>query len=276
MENAMDTDKDYYYYADKALAGCLPKDFDMWTLQNQTGNTIAHIAAIVGKLPDTFDKWSMSDVKGYSVAHVAARYGNLPDGFEQWDMRTKTGNTVAHEAALGGHLPPDFNGWRSTNFMDWNVAVTAAQAGHLPDTFNEWWLLSPHGKTVAHIAALHSGGLPANFDSWDLTEEKALRIGGHCWSGHYPRAIGELGWTVAHEAAKNGHLPDNFDQWSLATDKHGPIIQYLSATNKEHFLMKWENEEPLYRTEEDWAIFKENFPEIYNKYTLNEESWLRS
>jgi hypothetical protein len=41
-------------------------------------------------------------------------------------------------------------------------------------------------------------------------------------------AVGFLGWTRAHEAAKNGTLPDGFDRWELA-DKDGWTVAHEAA-----------------------------------------------
>jgi ankyrin repeat protein len=62
----------------RASAGSLPSDFSKWSLKNQDGWAIAHIAARHNNLPETFNQWNLSDSDGWTVAHVLAQYGQLP------------------------------------------------------------------------------------------------------------------------------------------------------------------------------------------------------
>ena len=68
-----------------------------------------------GNLPADFDNWSLTDDRGRPVAHVAATHGHLPAGFDQWEIASQTGYTVAHVAAINGHLPDDFDQWYLTD-----------------------------------------------------------------------------------------------------------------------------------------------------------------
>ena len=68
-----------------------------------------------GTLPPDFDNWSLTDDLGRCVAHVAATFGHLPPDFDQWDIATPSGYTVAHTAAINGYLPDDFNQWDLTD-----------------------------------------------------------------------------------------------------------------------------------------------------------------
>ena len=62
------------------------------------------------------------DDTGWTVAHVAASEGHLPPDFDQWGLADDSGWTVAHEAASEGHLPPDFDRWEIADDTGWTVA----------------------------------------------------------------------------------------------------------------------------------------------------------
>ena len=74
-----------------------------------------------GTLPSDFNNWSLTDDRGRPVAHVAATFGHLPAGFDQWGIASPTGYTVAHIAAINGHLPDDFNQWYLTDHNEVTV-----------------------------------------------------------------------------------------------------------------------------------------------------------
>ncbi len=77
-----------------------------------------------GTLPEDFNLWSLTDDRGLPIAHVAAKYGHLPADFDQWGIASPTGDTVAHIAARNDHLPEDFNRWGMTD--GWGVTVREA------------------------------------------------------------------------------------------------------------------------------------------------------
>lgn len=63
-----------------------------------------------GPLPPDFTDWTLADEDGVTIAHVAALHNHLPDGFQGWDIAMENGHTVAYvaSAALSGCLPDNF------------------------------------------------------------------------------------------------------------------------------------------------------------------------
>lgn len=85
---------------------------------------------------------------GWSMAHEAARRGRLGHDFTQWDLADSKGWTVAHEAA--------------------EHRVFQVYEGILSLAADDGW-------TVAHEAATY-GRLPADFDQWEIADEKSLTV----------------------------------------------------------------------------------------------------
>jgi hypothetical protein len=195
---------------------------------------------------------ALADEHGHSVAHTAARYGTLPENFDQWSLADEDGWTVAHAAARYGHLPDNPELWGIADAHGHTAAHEGAQWAELPDGFNHWSLANKDGWTVAHEGA---DCLPELFDSWELADKH--------------------GWTVAHAAANLGSLPVRFDRWSIGAKYIGAnrtVLEVVrdSIGRNRNLLELWENEKPLCKTDNDWGVFKQIFPSIYNKYTVEE------
>ena len=93
----------------QAREGTLHPDFDEWALSNESGWSVAHVAASEDNLPPGFGQWGIANIAGCTVAHVAAIHGLSRWGFERWDMSDKYGWTVAHTAAWHRKLPENFD-----------------------------------------------------------------------------------------------------------------------------------------------------------------------
>lgn len=128
-------------------------NMDRFDLATPEGWTVAHIMAERGTLPKDFDVWQLEDENGTSVAHVAAANGHLPPWFDMWYLSDRDGVTVAHELAAGtGEVPPGFRYWALIDSKGFTVAHEAARNGNLPDDFKDWHISLANGWTVAHEA----------------------------------------------------------------------------------------------------------------------------
>jgi hypothetical protein len=156
------------------------------------------------------------------------------------------------ELVMEGTLPSDFNQWELADLSGWTVAHTAAKHGTFPASFSQWGLADKNGWTVAHNAALR-GNLPVlgpDSDLWVLADKN--------------------GWTVAHAAAGQGLLPEDFDQWGLTDNGGMTVLSCLSlSAHLDMYMPRWEKEEPLWKADVDWSVFKKELPEIYQKYAIN-------
>ena len=94
---------------EQAREGMLPPEFDQWDLSNESGWSVAHVAASEDHLPTDFDRWGIANVAGCAVAHVQAIHGLARWGFERWDMSDKYGWSVAHSAAWHRKLPDNLD-----------------------------------------------------------------------------------------------------------------------------------------------------------------------
>jgi hypothetical protein len=158
----------------------LPEGFNQWTLADESGWTIAHVAARMGLLPQTFNDWTLATScddtvaheylrsrrqwpknfhrldlvgnHGTTTAHIAAQLGLLPKGFAQWDLADNDGWTVAHVCAFWGNLPPRFKKWDLADNDGWTVAHERAMCKPLPKKFDQWDLADNDGQTVLDVA----------------------------------------------------------------------------------------------------------------------------
>ena len=55
---------------EQAREGTLPPDFGRWVIADDTGWTVAHVAASEGQLPTDFDHWGIADDTGWTIADV--------------------------------------------------------------------------------------------------------------------------------------------------------------------------------------------------------------
>jgi hypothetical protein len=162
----------------------------------------------------------------------------------------------AHTLLVVGKLPVEFKQWGLVNKNGWTIAHQAAFGGRLPVEFKQWDMANTNGWTVAHVVVAIHRHLPADFNQWDLADKN--------------------GWTVAHEAASYGQLPANFSQWGIA-DKGVTVLGILKCNgmlgSNNHFrriMQHWDKEKPLCRTNADWEVFKQELPEVYYKYAIDE------
>jgi hypothetical protein len=129
-----------------------------------------------------------------------------------------------------------------------------AKNGTLPVRFDQWELADDkHGKSIGHWAAVY-GRLPATFSRWDIANNAEK-------------------WSVAHEAVTFRNLPDSFDRWGLASVGMSVLKYFLAQKDSfscDKFMLRWQEEAPLCKTEADWAVFKVELPEIYSKYAIVE------
>ncbi len=89
--------------------GTLPEDFKDWSLSDEYGWTVAHVAVHSGCLSKDFEDWSLSVNSGWTVAHSAAYNRNLPKDFhlthpDVWKLRDCRGISVEREAILNGYV----------------------------------------------------------------------------------------------------------------------------------------------------------------------------
>jgi len=182
--------------------GLLDRRFERWDamLPDNSGNTIAHYAAMRHHLPQGFSQWGILNSKGETVAHVAASHECLPAGFDQWHLKDANGSTVAHVVAgmPASIFPEYFHHWNLRDEAGDTVAHVKARQGWMPDSFDQWHLKDANGSTVAHVRAKH-GWLPDWFLGWEMLD-----------------AVGD---TVAHIAARHGYLPFDFPQMDLVNAK---------------------------------------------------------
>jgi len=130
-----------------AVFASLPEGFDNWgaIVDENTGRTMAHIAARHGHLPDVFDQWGLADDKGYTVAEETLE--NYPE------------DSLMHTAAFAWLEAHKEVGWEArleTRFMEkdpnvptpgpWSVIVedgcSAIVTAHSEDTPYEHDVLS--------------------------------------------------------------------------------------------------------------------------------------
>ena len=92
-----------------ARNGTLPKDFKDWSLADEYGWTVAHVAVHSDCLSKDFEDWSLSANTGWTVAHSAAFMGKLPKGFhlthpDVWKMKDHRDISVEREAIVNGYI----------------------------------------------------------------------------------------------------------------------------------------------------------------------------
>jgi len=92
-------------------------------------------------------------------------------------------------------------------YYDVMIVFEQAKFGGLPEDFDRWDLRDPDGWTIAHWA-ITRGPLPASFNQWELADN--------------------LGRMVAHLGARMDHLPADFDRWDLA-DNDGVTVAEVAA-----------------------------------------------
>jgi hypothetical protein len=169
----------------------------------------------------------------YDDARALVIAGKLPVDFDRWELADISGWTVAHMAALCGHLPANFDQWDLADTNDWTVAHSAAGKGGLPEGFDKYWMTTKSGITVAHTAAC-GGSLPADFSRWSMVGSQEVTV---------LRMLLRYSTKLGNEAA----------------------IDFL-----ERIIKRWDKEKPLCETDADWEAFKQELPEVYYKYTINE------
>jgi hypothetical protein len=170
----------------------------------------------------------------YKDIRDLAADGKLPANFNRWELADSSGWTIAHEGALHGCLPYDFDQWDMVNIYGWTVAHSAAGKGGLPEGFDKYWMTDKSGTTVAHYAAAF-GHLPADFNLWGMTNSQEVTV-----LRTVLQIVGNAG-----------------------TNRDG--ISYLREIRK-----RWDKEKPLCRTNADWEVFKQELPEVYYKYAIDE------
>ncbi len=116
----------------------LPRDFDQWSLADETGWTLAHTAAACSHLPEDFNQWNLANKTGWSVAHVAVQFYKLPKKFDGWSIATNDGWSVAHAAAQNGHLPKGFHKthpdiWKLKSIFGTSVEDLAQKSRYVVD-----------------------------------------------------------------------------------------------------------------------------------------------
>jgi hypothetical protein len=112
------------------------------------------------------------------------------------------------------------------------LGMAAGKKGGLPEDFDQWDLSNDEGWTIAHEAASYHR-LPANFNQWGLADKEGWTVAHTASDGCLPEDFSQWdlanskGWTVAHVAAAR-QLPPNFTQWGLA-DKDGWTVAHEFA-----------------------------------------------
>ena len=130
------------------------------------------------KCPDfgTFLETTLGKVTPLSEAVALSYLGRLDPESPAWELSDQYGDTVAHFAAREWELPPGFRRWGLRNRARYPVAHCAVyRQDRMPDTFDQWHLTCPGGWTAAHVAAC-MGKLPADFNQWDLADEKGETV----------------------------------------------------------------------------------------------------
>ena len=75
----------------------IPEDLFPWDWERTSGRNsppIGHVIGMFCKLSRDFTRWDWADETGRTIAHVAASNGNLPDDFDRWDLVDGQGQTV--------------------------------------------------------------------------------------------------------------------------------------------------------------------------------------
>jgi hypothetical protein len=66
-------------------------------------------------------------------------------------------------------------------------------------------------------------------------------------------------------------LPEDFDQWGLTDENGKTVLSYISSgIQLDEYVTRWEKKRPLCKTDADWEVFKQELPEIYQKYTISD------
>jgi hypothetical protein len=83
-------------------------------------------------------------------------------------------------------------------------------------------------------------------------------------------------------AASSGHLSANFSQWGkvvglqrvtvlrLVLDEDRSVANGDDIRFLEEIMRRWDKEKPLCETDADWEVFKQELPEVYCRYAVNE------
>jgi hypothetical protein len=219
-------------------------DSDIWAMviDPETGETVAHLAAIESNLPSGFSQWHIADSEGRTVAQIAAVLGDLPlDNLNVWswivqpeDLRK---NTIAHLAAFVRGIPEGgyFNQWDSKNKNGDTVAEMAVLGGNLPANSILWtWIIDKKtDDTLAHWAA-DQGWLPADFYQWNLTNKKGEAV----WEIHQWRRMEAtdetLWWMPKEDTTPEARLEAwEGEQARKARDRyHEAMIAYAHAQDE--------------------------------------------
>jgi hypothetical protein len=221
-------------------------DSNIWAvvIDPETGETVAHLAAIESNLPPGFNQWNLADNEGRTVAQIAAVLGDLPVnnlGMWSWivqpeDLRK---NTIAHLAAFVRGIPEGgyFDQWNSKNENGDTVAEMAVLGGNLPANSRLWtWIIDKKtDDTLAHWAA-GQGCLPADFYQWNLTNKKGEAV----WEIHQWRRMEETDetlWWMPKEDTPEARLEAwEGEQARKARDRyHEAMIAYEHAQEEDEY-----------------------------------------
>jgi hypothetical protein len=221
-------------------------DSDIWAMviDPETGETVAHLAALESNLPSNFNRWDLADNEGRTVAQIAAVQGDLPlNDLMVWswivqpeDLRK---NTIAHLAAFVRGIPGNgyFNQWDSKNAYGDTVAEMAVLGGNLPAYSSRWEVVIDNktGDTLAHWAAYH-GYLSADFNKWNLTNKRGEAV----WKIHQWRRMEETDetlWWMPKEDTPEARLEAwESEQARKARDRyHDAMLAYRDAQEEDEY-----------------------------------------
>lgn len=133
---------DFIFFVGQIRAHVLPFDeneSELIEIQNEFGETLAHIAAEEGLLGNDFPHWGHTSFEGVPVAHYAAAKCALPDNFSEWDIEDSHGIKTAYiaienkccmDAETRSQYQDEFN-----DFLEEKEATTLEEAANHVEVF---------------------------------------------------------------------------------------------------------------------------------------------